>query len=158
MKHRKYITFVIRISFSKRNAMKKYNVTFMGYRRDVNAGTLPSSSGVYMVYRCKYNEESKTVDLKELFYIGQAFDLNHEINYHARHEEFLAQAEEGEQICYAYARVDKADLDIVENALIFAQKPRLNQKLKNSYNHEAAELQIEGKCALLHYTDYSIGE
>ena len=138
--------------------MKKYNVTFMGYRRDVNAKTLPSSSGIYMVYRCIYNEDENAVDLKELFYIGQAFDLNHEINYHARREEFLAQAKEGEQICYAYARVDKADLDIVENALIFAQKPRLNTNLKNNYNHEAAQFQIEGKCALLQHTNYSIGE
>ena len=138
--------------------MKKYNVTFMGYRRDVNAKTLPSSSGIYMVYRCVYNEDKNTVDLLELFYIGQAFDLNHEINYHARREEFLAQAKEGEQICYAYARVDKADLDIVENALIFAQKPRLNTNLRNNYNHEAAQFQIEGKCALLQHTNYSIGE
>ena len=138
--------------------MKKYNVTFMGYRRDVNAKTLPSSSGIYMVYRCVYNVDKNTVDLKELFYIGQAFDLNHEINFHARRDEFLAQAKDGEQICYAYARVDKADLDVVENALIFAQKPRLNINLKNSYNHEAAQFQIEGKCALLNYTNYSIGE
>lgn len=138
--------------------MKKYNITFMGYRRDVNARTLPSSSGVYMVYRCVYNVDKNTVDLKELFYIGQAFDLNHEINYHARREEFLAQAKDGEQICYAYARVDKADLDIVENALIFAQKPRLNTNLKNNYNHEAAQFQIEGKCSLLKHTNYSIGE
>lgn len=138
--------------------MKKYNVTFMGYRRDVNAKTLPSSSGIYMVYRCVFNEDKNTVVLKELFYIGQAFDLNHEINYHARHDEFLAQAKEGEQICYAYARVDKADLDIVENALIFAQKPRLNTNLRNNYNHEAAQFQIEGKCALLQHTNYSIGE
>lgn len=138
--------------------MKKYNVTFLGYRRDANAGTLPSSSGVYMIYRCVYDEETKTVDLKELFYIGQAFDLNDEINHHARRKEFLAQAQNGEQICYAYARVDKADLDIIENALIFAQKPRMNTNLVNNYNHEASEFQIEGKCALLKYTNYSIGE
>lgn len=138
--------------------MKKYNITFMGYRRDANARTLPSSSGIYMVYRCKYNDDRNTVTIIELFYIGQAFDLNDEINYHARHQEFLAQAKDGEQICYAYARVDKADLDIIENALIFAQKPRLNYDLKDSYHHEAAEFQIEGKCALLKHTNYSIGE
>lgn len=138
--------------------MKKYNVTFLGYRRDANAGTLPSSSGIYMVYRCVYNKEAQTVDLKELFYIGQAFDLNDEINYHARHKEFLAQAKEGEQICYAYARVDRADLDIIENALIYAQKPRLNKNLKDNYNHEPAEFQIEGKCKLLKYTNFTIGE
>lgn len=138
--------------------MKKYTVTFMGYRRDSNARTLPTSSGIYMIYRCVYNQESNTVDLKELFYIGQAFDLNDEINHHVRREEFLAQAQEGEQICYAYARVDKSELDIIENALIFAQKPRLNTNFKDSYNHENAQFQIEGKCAKLNYTNFSIGD
>ncbi len=128
----------------------------MGYRRDENAGSLPSSSGIYMVYRCVYYPQNNTVDLKEIIYIGQAVDLNREINHHARHEEFLAQAKDGEEICYAYARVDKANLDIVENALVFAQKPRLNNNLVNNYNYESAEFLIEGKCDLLKYKNFSI--
>ncbi|MBO7511015.1 MAG: hypothetical protein J6T35_07505, partial [Bacteroidales bacterium] len=114
--------------------MKKYSVTFLGYRLDDDAGSLPSSSGIYMIYRCEYNKLTRKVSLIELIYIGQAYDLNDEINYHKRHYEFLKQASSGEQICYAYARVDKANLDIIENALVYMQKPRLNTNLTNHYN------------------------
>ena len=136
--------------------MKKYSVTFLGYRLDAAAGSLPSSSGIYMIYRCVYNKLTRRVKLVELFYIGQAYDLNDEINYHERHQEFLEQASSGEQICYAYARVEKASLNIIENALVYMQKPRLNTNLTDYYNYEDAEFQIEGKCQLLKFTHFSI--
>ena len=69
---------------------------------------------------------------------------------------FIDAAKEGEQICYSYAEVDKQDLDIIENALIFAQKPILNDRLKDSYNYKPAHFNVEGQCALLDYTDFSI--
>ena len=56
--------------------MKKYNVLFNGYRRDVNKAGLPTYSGIYFVYRCTFNEEKQTVSLKELLYIGQAKNIN----------------------------------------------------------------------------------
>lgn len=136
--------------------MKKYVVFFNGYRRDVLRNGLPEKSGIYMIYRCKFNEIEKSVSLKELFYIGQSKNINHEVCYHARRNEFLQQAEQGETICYSYAFVDEKELDIIENALIFTQKPRLNEKLKDNYNHEDAQFIIEGKNGLLKYTDFSI--
>lgn len=136
--------------------MKKYNITFKGYRRDTNAGTLPNYSGIYMIYRCKYNPSTEKVSLKELFYIGQSKDLNREINQHTRHKEFLNQAKEDEEICYAYAQVDQASLDIVENALIYMQQPRLNYYLRDNFNHSASEFHIDGCCALLNEVDFSI--
>lgn len=136
--------------------MKTYNITFKGYRRDEKAGTLPNYSGIYMIYRCKYNPKTEKVLLKELFYIGQSKDLNREINQHVRHEEFMSQANEGEEICYAYAQVDNASLDIVENALIYMQQPRLNDNLKESFNHPASEFHFDGCCALLKEVDFSI--
>ena len=36
------------------------------------------------------------------------------------------------------------------------QKPRLNENLKETYNHEDARFVIEGKNGLLRYTDFSI--
>ena len=50
--------------------MVKYNILFNGYRRDVNKAGLPTYSGIYIVYRCTFNEEKQTVSLKELLYIG----------------------------------------------------------------------------------------
>lgn len=136
--------------------MNKYNVTFKGYRRNCNAATLPDYSGIYMIYRCRYNQDTDTVTLQELFYIGQSKNINHEVNYHVRHDEFLKEAKDGEEICYAYAKIPEASLDIVENALIFSQKPRLNAKLKDNFNHPASEFHIDGNCALLNYTDFTI--
>lgn len=136
--------------------MEKYNILFRGYRRDCNRAGLPTYSGIYIVYRCTFNQEKQTVRLKELLYIGQAQNIRDRISGHDKREEFFNAAKEGEQICYSYAEVNKQDLDIVENALIYAQKPRLNDKLKDSYNHEPAQFNIEGQCALLDYTDFPI--
>lgn len=136
--------------------MNVYNVTFKGYRRDCNASTLPDYSGIFMIYRCKYNPDNDTVTLLELFYIGQSKNLNNEVNYHARHEEFLKEAKVGEEICYAYAKLPESSLDIIENALVFSQKPRLNTYLKDNFNHSASEFHIDGNCALLNYTDFTI--
>jgi len=136
--------------------MKTYTVLFNGYRRDEFRDGLPEVSGIYMIYRCKYNKQKKTVTLKELFYIGQSININQEVCNHKRREEFLQQSKEGETICYVYAKVKKEDLDIVENALIYAQKPKLNENLKDNYNHEDAHFVIEGKTGLLKYTDFSI--
>lgn len=136
--------------------MKQYDVFFNGYRRDEFCNGLPEYSGIYMIYRCNYNEKSQTVKLIELFYIGQSKNINQEVCHHARRDEFLSQAKKNETICYSYAHVNDKDLDIVENALIFMQKPRLNENLKENYNHEDARFLIEGKNGLLRYTDFSI--
>lgn len=137
--------------------MKKYNVLFNGYRRDVNKAGLPTYSGIYIVYRCTFNEEKQTVSLKELLYIGQAKNIQERISTHDKRQEFLNALNGDEQICYSYAEVKEQDLDIVENALVYAQKPRLNTALVDSYNHEPAQFNIEGKCSLLNYTNFSIG-
>ena len=79
------------------------------------------------------------------------------INHHDKYIQFLETCASGEEICYAYANVSMDDLDIVENALVFAQKPRLNSDLVDSFNHESAGFLVEGKCALLDYTDFTIG-
>lgn len=137
--------------------MEQYNINFKGYRRDCNKSTLPHNSGIYMVYRCLYNKQSNTVQLNEIIYIGQAQDLNQRLNNHEKYSEFKAKCGLDEELCYAYADVSLDDLDIIENALIFAQKPPLNSDLVDSFNHKSASFLVEGRCALLTYTDFTIG-
>ena len=103
--------------------MKRYNINFKGYRRDCNKATLPHYSGIYMVYRCTYDSTTRKVTLKEIIYIGQAKDLCERLDKHEKYPLFLKACELGEEICYAYANISMDDLDIVENALVFAQKP-----------------------------------
>ena len=100
-----------------------YDIDFHGYKLDKDVDKLPTYSGIYMIYRCTYNAETDKVTLKELFYIGKATNLHDEVNYHKYRKEFLQQAQPGEEICYAYAEVSKVQYDIIENALIFMNKP-----------------------------------
>lgn len=137
--------------------MKRYNINFKGYRRDCNKATLSHYCGIYMVYRCIYDSLTDKVTLKEIIYIGQAEDLCDRLNNHDKRPLFLKACERGEEICYAYANVSMDDLNIVENALVFAQKPRLNFDLVDSFNYDSAAFLVEGKCALLDYTDFTIG-
>lgn len=136
--------------------MDKYNVTFKGYRRDVNKDGLPSYGGIYMVYCCKYNENEQTVTLKRLIYIGKAINLHDRICNHNRYEDFNRQLQQGEQLCYSYASVSPNEVDVVENGLIFMQKPDLNDDLKDSFNYPDSEFSIEGACALLRMRDFTI--
>lgn len=136
--------------------MKHFDIYFKGYRRDINKETLPTYSGVYCVYRCIFNQESSTVSLRELIYIGQAENLNERLNNHNRYDDFVRQCQQNEELCYSYAQVPLEDLDEVENALIFMQQPQLNGRLLDDYNHEEATFEIEGKTALLVYTKFEI--
>lgn len=136
--------------------MKKYNLIFKGYWRDCNQENVLEVSGVYLVYRCVYNADSKTVRLVELMYIGQADNVRMRIANHDKYDLFLSECEANETLCYSVAEVAKSDLNIVENALIYAQKPRLNGTNKDNYNYDAAEFHLEGRCKLMKHLNFKI--
>lgn len=136
--------------------MDKYNVTFKGYRRDVNKSGLPSYGGIYMVYCCKFNENEQTVTLRKLIYIGKAINIHDRVCNHNRYEDFKRQLLQGEQLCYSYASVSPNEVDAVENGLIFMQKPELNEDLTDRYNYPDSEFCIEGACSLLKMKNFTI--
>lgn len=136
--------------------IKTYSLYFRGYWREINKNGIPSKSGVYLVYRCVYDAQNNTVGLKEIIYIGQAENVHERIANHEKLDDFKAQLQRGEELCYSVAEVSSSDLDVVENALIFAQKPILNDKLKNSFNYGAVTVKLDGRCACMRYTDFKI--
>ncbi len=136
--------------------MDKYNVTFKGYRRDVNKSGLPSYGGIYMVYCCKFNDNEQTVTLRKLIYIGKAINIHDRVCNHNRYEDFKRQLLQGEQLCYSYASVSPNEVDAVENGLIFMQKPELNEDLTDRYNYPDSEFSIEGACSLLKMKNFTI--
>jgi len=138
-----------------KDELKTYNLNFDGYWREINKQYAPDFSGVYLIYTCKFIPEDKTVSLAELIYIGQAKNIRKRIADHST-KEFASKLKQGMTLCYACASVDEKDLDIVENALVFAEKPLFNDKLKENYNFDDAQFIIEGTCAKLKYTSYSI--
>lgn len=135
--------------------MKQIYLKFEGYWREVNKGYLPQDSGIYLIYSCRYIATRDTVDLSEILYIGQAESIRKRAVQHSE-KEFSSVLKDGETLCYAYASVDKENLNLVENALVFAEKPQFNTLLKDNYSYEDVHVLIEGACSLMKHTDYTI--
>lgn len=135
--------------------MKEYKLNFEGYWRDINKGGLPSYSGIYFVYRCIYNVQSNSVELVDIIYIGQADNIHDRHNNHEKYSEFSSLLLQGQELCYSCAPLDE-DRDLVENALIFAQKPVLNEQGKYNYNYTEAHIVSAGACACLRNTDFNM--
>lgn len=126
--------------------MKEFTLIFTGYYSDLHRDAISEESGVYLVFVGK-PLLNKTVNLEKLIYIGQGENLKERICKHDKHDKFLQQCEKGELPYYAYALVSKSELDIVENALIFYNKPCLNGDLTWHYNHtDSVRLSMSGQC------------
>ena len=136
--------------------METVNLNFEGYWREKNKNGTPQYSGIYAVYRCVYNEAVETVALKEIIYIGKSDDIHDRISTHDKIEMFKNKLQNGEELCYSCAKVHNAELDAVENALIFAQKPVLNKQGLESYEYEPLHIVIEGACSLMKHTNFKI--
>jgi len=136
--------------------MTTYNINFEGYWLEKNKGNMPHCVGVYVVYRSIYNATANIVDLKEIIYIGQAQDINERINTHDRLADFKDALGNDETLCYACAQIKKPDLDIVENALIIAQSPRLNAKKDTTLNFDNCQFVVSGQCELIKYKNFTV--
>lgn len=135
--------------------MKIFHLQFKGYWLEVNKEYIPEYSGIYLIYTCRYVPETNKVSLSEIVYIGKAKNLKNRIADHDE-DEFKDFLKDGETLCYACAAMPQKDLAIVENALVFAEKPVGNKMLKDNYSYEDAKFVIEGMCAKLKYTSYTI--
>lgn len=135
--------------------MKDYILNFEGYWRNCNRGSLPAYQGIYLVYRCRYNLQNDTVTLIDIIYIGQAENIHDRHIHHEKELLFQSQLHEGEEICISCAQ-ENHDLDLVENALIFAQKPILNEQGKDGFAYGESHFILRGACSCMKYTDFTI--
>lgn len=137
--------------------MMTYNIRFEGYWLDTNKGNIPHCGGVYVVYRAVFDALTNRVDLKEIIYIGQAKDINQRINTHDKLNEFISTLNPGEILCYSIARiVNDGDLDLIENALIIAQSPRINQRVESNIDFSDYQFSLSGQCALMKYSNFTV--
>lgn len=136
--------------------MQTYNIQFEGYWLEKNKAGIPAESGVYMVYRSKYDVKSDFVTLLDIIYIGQSENVNSRIANHDRLNDFLKSLGTDETLSYAFAPILSKDIDVVEKALIIAQKPPLNEQIRSSIDFSERHFYVSGKCALLRYTNFTI--
>lgn len=129
--------------------MRTFNLHFEGSILDDKRSSLPTYSGVYLVYCGTLSDDRNFLRCREIIYIGQAEDIRRRHSDHERRKDFLAQLQPGEVLFYSYAKVETALLDRIENALIYHQQPPLNTSGKESYLYPDTEIDSDGQCALL---------
>jgi excinuclease UvrABC nuclease subunit len=126
-------------------AEKTFNQEFKGYRLESGLNSLTKDSGVYGVYRCKYDKDENTVSLKQLIYIGKADDLNDRLNNHEKKDDWKGYLKTGEVLCFNYTLVDTYYNERVEAALINSNQPPENIEYKNSFPFDKTTVNCSGK-------------
>ena len=127
--------------------MATYHIHIEGYWLDHNKSGLPDYSGIYFVFRCVYNSNANTADIKQLLYIGQTGQsggIRDRLVNHEKYEEFQNACKENELVCYATSEVPVDDLDIIENALISAEQPPINEELKDHFKYDESTIKTSG--------------
>lgn len=136
--------------------MKEFNLNFDGSILDENREHLPSHSGIYLVYRGTLNSERTRLHCKEIIYIGQSTDIRRCNKNHESRSRFLERLEDNEVLFYSYAPINSDDLKRVEAALVYKQKPLLNDQLKDNFLYPPTHIISSGACALLE-KDFIVG-
>ena len=113
------------------------------------------------VLACRYHSpfvciNNREVSLVEIIYIGKTDNIHDRHIKHEKYDLFVSQLREHEELCYSCAEVVE-DIELVENALIFVQKPVLNDQCKDSYNYSRAHFVLDGSCTRMKYTNFNIG-
>lgn len=130
-------------------AEQSFTLNFKGYWREANIASIPNHEGVYCVYECTYNKDSKTVFLNSLIYISEAEDVNQRINNHEKRMIWKAGFGQGNELCFSTAPVDYAYRDRIEATLIFKHKPPANDDYKHSFPFDKTTILITGVTDLL---------
>ena len=130
-------------------AEKTITIKFDGYWRDENKSGLPTKSGVYSVYECRYNPEKKTVTIHKLIYIGESENVKKRVATHEKYKDWLKHVRQGNVLCFSFGGVASTDRDRSEAALIFRHKPPVNDEYVNSFPFDKTTISLSGETALL---------
>ncbi|MGD0202520.1 MAG: GIY-YIG nuclease family protein [Candidatus Bathyarchaeia archaeon] len=124
---------------------KTINLTFEGYWREEKKDSIPADSGIYLVYSCKYNAPTNTVDLTKLIYIGETKDVDDRIDKHEKWGLWRNNVPDGQQLCFAFAKIASPDRERAECALIYYHQPVCCTQCMNSFDYD--ETTVVSDCA-----------
>ena len=127
--------------------MKTFYLQFDGSWPDSLRDQLPEYCGIYLVYRGILSRGN--LYCHEIIYIGQADNIRNRHIKHEKYSQFLSECRSNEILFYSCAPVKKADLNCVENALIYKMRPKLNDKQINSFPYDTTSIVSSGQCAML---------
>lgn len=127
-----------------------------GYWRDIHSDNLLDESGIYIVYVCTFNQQSNSVTLHRIIYIGESENIKTRVQNHNLKPCWLNQIGTGEELCYAFALCNENDRVIVEATLINQIKPVCNTNMSFYIPSKEFSILIEGEHALLLHTYFSL--
>jgi len=130
-------------------AAKTISLEFDGYWREKNIGSVPSKSGIYVVYECSYNSQANTISLKKVIYIGEATDVNARIINHEEWPLWRRHCGANNEICFSFGPVASPDRERGETAMIYKHKPPVNDEYRNNFPFDQTTMSLSGKTALL---------
>jgi excinuclease UvrABC nuclease subunit len=130
-------------------AEQSFQIKFDGYWRYQNKGGIPSESGIYCVYECAYNAQTKTVSLKKLIYIGEADNVQGRITNHEKYNDWEKLVCAGNELCFSFGSVPATSRVRCEAAMIFTHKPPANTEYKDSFPFDKTTMNLSGEITLL---------
>ena len=129
--------------------MRTFTLHFDGSILDESNMTLPTYSGIYLVYRGVLSADRKSLNCHEIMYIGQSENIRRRITTHTKRAEFIRRLHDGEVLFYSYAKCDMNDINRIENTLIYRMQPALNDQGKGAFLYPSTTVRSDGQCALL---------
>lgn len=125
--------------------MDEYSLNLKGYYLQDMMGAVPSSPGIYVVYRGHHDLENDFAILKELIYIGESDNLNLCLNEQKNYRRCLELLQEEEKLffCFAITEVEEQIRKKITNILVECSLPILNDFGTNNDSHDIA-INIEG--------------
>ncbi len=132
-----------------------FNVDIAGYWRDKNKSGISAHSGVYFVYETTYNQDTDTVTLHRLIYIGESENVNSRIMTHDRYNDWLKYVRTGNELCFSTGQVGSPNRARVESAYIFNHKPPANIEYANAFPFDQTTVISTGRINLLN-TNFTV--
>ena len=128
---------------------KRIFLNFDGFWIEKSVEKLPQQSGIYMVYEGLYDEESKSVHLEKLIYVGEADNVCESVKGSEKFEEWKGECGEKNELFFAFAPMEGPDRERGMAAIIYEQEPPVNDQYKDAFPYEDTEMEIAGKTGLL---------
>ena len=129
---------------------KSYSLNFHGFWLLETIESIPSESGIYCVYGCKYFPKSKTVHIENLIHIGGAMNVCERIKNHKKLPKWHQKAGRG-KLCFSFApvRSEKLVINRIKDAMIFKHEPPHYDKKKFPELKVRTQIQTKGMNAEL---------
>ena len=135
--------------------MKIFNKTINGYWREMDVSYMPQKSGVYFVYRGKYDAASDRVSIRELLYVGKAENINERLLNHEKYGLWKRYLWNGEELLFSCTEEGTTANARLEAAYIYEHQPICNTQGKDSFNYPLTRVISSGSTAQLQL-DFSV--